>query len=54
MNYDVSPSLDLVKQPTQSVEQLSLRMGTGGWVLAVDFASRLGVTTADLIIRARH
>ena len=54
VNYDVSPSIDLVKQLTQSVEQLSLRMDTGGWVLAVDLASRLGITTDDLKIRARH
>ena len=54
VNYDVSPSIDLVKQLTQSVEQLSLRMDTGGWVLAVDLASKLGITTDELIIRARH
>ena len=36
------------------VEQLSLRMDTGGWVLAADFASKLGITTDELIIRARH
>ena len=53
-NYDVPPLLDLVKQLTQSVERLSLRMDTGGWVLAADFASKLGITTDELIIRARH
>ena len=52
--YDVSPSLDPVKHITQSVGQLSLRMDTGGWVLAADFASKLGITTDELIIRARH
>ena len=29
-------------------------MDTGGWVLAADFASKLGITTDELIIRARH
>ena len=29
-------------------------MDTGGWVLAAGFASKLGITTDDLIIRARH
>ena len=53
-NYGVAPSLDIVKQLTQSVEQLSLRMDTGGWVLVADFASKLRITTDELIIRARH
>ena len=43
--FDVSSSVDIVKQPTQSVEQLSLRMDSSGWVLVVDFTSKLGVST---------
>ena len=54
MNFDVTPSIDLVEQLTQSVEQLSLRMDTDGWILAVDLASKLGITTDELIISARH
>ena len=48
-NYGVSPSLDIVKQLPQSVEQLSLRLDTGGWVLVADFASKLGTATDELI-----
>ena len=45
---------DIVKQLTQSVDQLSLRMGSGGWVLVTEFASQLGISIQELIIRARH
>ena len=54
VEFNVSPPLDVVKQLTQSVVQLSLRMDTGGWVLVADFASKLGITTEELIARARH
>ena len=53
-HYDVSLSIDIVKQLTQSVEQLSLRMDSGGWVLVTSFASKLGISTQELVIRARH
>ena len=39
--FDVSLPTDIVKQPTQSVEQLSSRMDSG--VLVADFTSKLGV-----------
>ena len=29
-------------------------MDSGGWVLVTDFASKLGVSTEELIVRARH
>ena len=48
-NFDVSLSIDIVKQLTQSVEQLSLRMDSGGWVLVADFTSKLGTSTQELI-----
>ena len=53
-HYDVSLSIGIVKKFTQSVEQLSLRMDSGGWVLVTEFASKLGISIQELIIRARH
>ena len=47
--YDVSQSIDIVKQFAQSVDQLSLRMDSGGWVLVTEFASRLGISIQELI-----
>ena len=52
--FDVSLSVDIVKQLTQSVEQLSLRIDSGEWVLVTDFTSKLGVSTQELVPRARH
>ena len=51
---DVSQPIDIVKQFTQSVDQLSLRMDSGGWVLVTEFASKLGISIQELITRARH
>ena len=53
-HFDVSVSMDFVKQFTQSVEQLNLRMNPGGWTRVDDFAFALGITPQELTIRARH
>ena len=53
-HYDVSLSTNVVKQLTQSVDQLSPRMDSSGWVVVIEFASKLGTSIQELIIRARH
>ena len=54
IHFDVMKSMNLVRQLTQSVDQLKLKMDAGGWVRVDDRSDALKMSIKTIVLCAWH
>ena len=54
LHFDVMKWMNLVRQLTQSVDQLKLKMDAGGWVRVDDLSDALKMSIKTIVLCAWH